>query len=440
MKLLRCLIILSFISCTVKQEELSPVFLSESLPAANTSLEAVRSRVLQSENGFDLFSTEEDSLWLHAYVISSDEGGNFYKELYVQDQPESPTVGARILLDRTALSDVFLPGRKVAILLNGLGAGFKSNVLTIGEYQGNDIGEVAQFLIDAHCQLTDSLHLMIPKEVHLASLKDEDIGQWVQINEVQFALDAVGKTFSGEAFDEFDGERRLTQCSDQRSILMSTSTFADYKSIVLPDSAGTICGVLTKDFFGEKNILKINDPTNIEFNQLRCDPFFEENFEAVPLGLFEKQGWVNFNQAGTQFWEVYEDENSLGQSIALGSYRSGDKETISWLITPELVVSSLENSFLAFRTSTSFADNSSLSVLVSTNWTGDTASLGQDNWRELDVRIAENTDNNTLWIDSGDIPIDFGPKFHLAFRYTGSGKTASDGTYEIDDIRIFTKQ
>lgn len=193
---------------------------------------------------------------------------------------------------------------------------------------------------------------------------------------------------------------------------------------------------MTKDFFGEKNILKINDPTNIEFNQLRCDPFFEENFEAVPLGLFEKQGWINFNQAGTQFWEVYEEENSLGQSIALGSYHSGDKETISWLITPELVVFSLENSFLAFRTSTSFADNSSLSVLVATNWTGDTASLGQYNWRELDVRIAENTDNNTLWIDSGDIPIDFGTKFHLAFRYTGSGKTASDGTYEIDDIRI----
>ena len=134
--------------------------------------------------------------------------------------------------------------------------------------------------------------------------------------------------------------------------------------------------MLTKDFFGEKNILKINDPTNIEFNQLRCDSFFEEYFEAVPLGLFEKQGWVNFNQAGTQFWEVYEDENSLGQSIALGSYRSGDKETISWLITPQLEVSTLENPYLAFRTSTSFADNSSLSVFVATNWKGDTASLG----------------------------------------------------------------
>ena len=440
MKSFHFLIAFILVSCTVKKEELSPVFLSESLPLKNTSLEAVRSRVQQSENGFELFSAQEDSLWLHAYVISSDEGGNFYKELYVQDQIESPKVGARILLDRTALSDVFIPGRKVALLINGLGAGFKSNILTIGEYQGNDIGAVAQFLIDTHCKITDSLFTIIPKEVHLASLKEEDIGQWVQISEVQFAQDALGKTFSGEAFDEFDGERRLTQCNDQRSILMSTSTFADYKSIVLPQMAGIIHGVLTKDFFGEKNILKINDPSNIDFDQVRCDPFFEENFETVPLGLFEKQGWINFNQVGTQFWEVYEDENSLGQSIALGSYRSGDKETISWLITPELEVSSLAHPYLAFRTSTSFADSSNLSVFVATDWAGDTATLGQDNWRELEARIAENTDNNTLWIDSGDIPIDFGSKFHLAFRYKGSGKTASDGTYEIDDIRVFNKQ
>lgn len=81
-----------------------------------------------------------------------------------------------------------------------------------------------------------------------------------------------------------------------------------------------------------------------------------------------------------------------------------------------------------------------MSVFVATDWAGDTATLGQDNWMQLEARIAENTDNNTLWIDSGDIPIDFGPKFHLAFRYKGSGKTANDGTYEIDDIRVFTKK
>ena len=429
-----------FFSCVVKQEALPPFYLVQSLPESTTTLEAVRSRVQQSESGFVQFSTDEDSLWLNVYIISSDEGGNFYKELYLQDQAVSPTVGARILLDRTALSDVFLPGRKLAVLVNGLGAGFKSNVLTLGEYQGNDIGDIAQFLIEHHVQLNDSVYSVVPKEIDLAHLKEEDVGQWVQIKKVQFSSDAVGKTFSGEAFDEFDGERRLIQCGDQRSILMSTSTFSDYKSIVLPDRSGVIQGVLTKDFFGEKNILKINDPSNIDFDQLRCDPFFEENFEQVHLGLFEKEAWTNFNQAGTQFWEVYEDENSLGQSIALGSYRSGDSETISWLITPKFDVSSLVNPYLAFRTSTSFADNSSLSVFYATNWSGETATIEQVNWVELNARIANNEDNNTLWIDSGDVPIDFGSKFHLAFRYNGSGKTASDGTYEIDDIRVFTKQ
>ena len=130
----------------------------------------------------------------------------------------------------------------IRILLNGLGAGFKSNVLTLGEYQGNDIGELAQFLIENHVELNDSVYSITPKQIDLAHLKEEDVGQWVQINAVQFSSDAVGRTFSGEAFDEFDGERRLTQCNDQRSILMSTSTFSDYKSIVLPDSAGVFKG------------------------------------------------------------------------------------------------------------------------------------------------------------------------------------------------------
>ena len=110
------------------------------------------------------------------------------------------------------------------------------------------------------------------------------------------------------------------------------------------------------------------------------------------------------------------------------------------MITPKFDVSSLVNPYLAFRTSTSFADNSSLSVFYATNWSGETATIEQVNWEELNARIANNEDNNTLWIDSGDVPIDFGSKFHLAFRYNGSGKTASDGTYEIDDIRVFTKQ
>lgn len=439
MKQLFPLIFLLLLSCTIQQQNLPPFYSNLTLPHANTSLEAIRERVLQSETGFTLFSAEEDSLWVQAYITSSDHGGNFYKELYLQDQAEMPQFGLRFLIDRTALSDFFLPGKKLAILLNGLGAGFKNGVLTLGEYQGNDIGEMAGFLFDQHIRISDSITPILPKELDLSQVDETQIGQWVKFSNVQFTRASLGKTFSGEEMDQFDGERRLVQCSDQRSLLMSTSTFADFKSILLPEGGGEIQGILTKDFFGEKPILKINSPRDISFEHSRCDPFFEENFEEVRLGLFEKEGWFNVNQSGSQFWEVYEDENSLGQSIAIGSYRSGDATTISYLITPVIDVSSLSNPFLAFRSSTRFADNSLLEVFYTTEWEGEVAFI-EEYLKELPVRLASNDDDSTQWIDSGDIPIDFGPRFRLIFRYTGGGKSAIDGTYELDDIRVFTKE
>ena len=57
------------------------------------------------------------------------------------------------------------------------------------------------------------------------------------------------KNIFGEAFDEFEN-LRLVQCKDQRSIFMSTSTFADYKSLILPLAAGNVAGLLTLDFYG----------------------------------------------------------------------------------------------------------------------------------------------------------------------------------------------
>ncbi len=89
----------------------TPFYSNLTLPHANTSLEAIRERVLQSETGFTLFSAEEDSLWVQAYITSSDHGGNFYKELYLQDQAEMPQFGLRFLIDRTALSDFFFQGK-----------------------------------------------------------------------------------------------------------------------------------------------------------------------------------------------------------------------------------------------------------------------------------------------------------------------------------------
>ena len=433
------LVMIVIISCEIEQEVIDPTHELLALPLPTTSLQAVRERVLQSERGYVKFSQEEDSLWVTAFVTSSDEGGNFYKELFVQDHLFQPEAALKIRMDRTSLVDYYPPGSRLLILLNGLGAGMDSNQLTLGNYQGNSIATIPAARLKEHFFRADGLHTVEPKVIDLETLDAFDLGQWVQLEQVQFAKAEAGKTFSGEAFDEFDGERRLVQCKDQRSILMSTSTFADYKSQILPLEAGNVVGLLTMDFFGEHYILKINDPTNIDFTTVRCDPFFEESFDHIRTGLFDLEGWTNFNQAGTQLWEVYEDENSLGQSIHLGSYRSGDAATVSWLISPKIDFSPLNHPHFAFRTSTSFADNSVLEVFYSTNWSGETSALEDAQWLPLPARLATKEDDNTHWIDSGELALTMTAPVYFGFRYTGSGKSTQDGTFEIDDIRVYDK-
>jgi hypothetical protein len=436
----RILLLLPLVlSCEIMQEDIDLTQEPQALPTPTTSLQAVWERVQQSELGFVEFSREEDSLWVAAFVTSSDEGGNFYKELFVQDHPSQPQAALKIRMDRTSLVDHYPVGSRLLIFLNGLGAGMNNNQLTLGSYQGNSIATIPAYRLKEHFFRSDSLYNLIPKKMDLSALDPSSLGQWVQLEQVQFAKAEAGKTFSGEAFDEFDGERRLVQCKDQRSIFMSTSTFADYKSLILPLAAGNVAGLLTLDFYGEQYILKINDPTNIDFTAERCDPFFEESFDHVRLGLFDAEGWTNYNQVGTQLWEVYEDENSLGQSIHLGSCRSGDAATVSWLISPKIDLSSLHQPHFAFRTSTSFADNSLLEVFYSTNWSGETSALEDAQWLPLPARLATKEDDNTLWIDSGELPLTMTAPVYFAFRYTGSGKSTYDGTFEVDDIRVYDK-
>lgn len=230
---------------------------------------------------------------------------------------------------------------------------------------------------------------------------------FVSFPNVQFSKAELGRTFAGKAYDSFNGERNIVSRDTYNSLWLSCSTFSDFKSMVLPQEKGIVQGILRRNYFNSRYILKINNPTDITFIDSRCDPFFEENFEANRLGLFYKNGWYNYAHEGTQFWEVYEDENSLGQSVHIGSYRSGDVSTISWLISPKLDLSSLKNPQVAFRTSVSFPDESILEALVSSDWNGQIEGLETATWNSLSAVIASKHDESRIFIDSGNLSLNF---------------------------------
>ena len=431
-------ITLFFVKCVSPENYAPPLSVTiPEYPKTNSSLQAIWERVQQSETDFLTFEKDEEALWVSGIVSSSDATGNFYKEIYLQDTATLPKRALRILMDQTALHTKYPVGRKLLIKLNGLGAGMHKGVLTLGTYQADGIASLPEPLIVNHIIRTDVTFDLEPFPVSLAAFHTDHIGKWIRLSNVQFAKGEQGKTFSGEAFDTFDGERRLVACKDQRSILLSSSKYSKFKSLEVSTLSGGINGILTRDYYNEKYILKINTPQDIAFQSDRCDPYFEEDFESNPLGRFEKKGWQNIIEQGTQYWEVYEDANSLGQSLRIGSYHSKDKKTVAWLLTPEFDLSDSNPLHLHFRTSSKYPDKSKLEIFMSTDYSAEIDNFKKAHWTPITTRIVTNDDDEQLWIDNTPIQLPKGSKkVTYAFRYTGNGKTTYDGSFELDDIRL----
>ena len=62
----------------------------------------------ENDEDFVFFNFDDSGItqYMEGYVISSDEGGNYFEELILQDNPVNPTVGIRILIDVNPLFTV----------------------------------------------------------------------------------------------------------------------------------------------------------------------------------------------------------------------------------------------------------------------------------------------------------------------------------------------
>ena len=67
-----------------------------------------------------------------------------------------------------------------------------------------------------------------------------------------------GKTFAVETFDTLDGERWLVDCESFHSVILSSSTFSKFKSVITDGLSGSVNGIHTRDYYNEKDILKCN--------------------------------------------------------------------------------------------------------------------------------------------------------------------------------------
>ncbi len=409
-------------------------------------------------NGFTL-DLSESTQFISGYVISSDESGNWFEELILQNAAENPNAGVRVLVDVNPLFSRYEVGRRVFVKLRGLHIGDNNGVLTLGVTNG--LEKIAAAVESDFIRRSTEVGTLVPLEISISDFDESLENLYVRLSDMQFireeAIDA-SFTFAAEPTDEFDGERTLMNCANNQMVILSTSTFSDFKALSLPTGRGTIDGILTRNFFGNVFNFVINDTSTIVFDQTnRCDPalidcgvagnagsviLFEDFFETQNTNEpISGNGWTNFTEVGTEAWEAFSSGGqnaSLGISARIGSFMSGDTSTIAWLVTPQLNLDAQDGETLQFMTSNSFSDGSVLELLFSSDWDGVPENIPSTTWSILSAGvIVENDEFFGNWVDSGIIDLScIEESGYIGFRYIGSGASELDGTYELDEIQI----
>lgn len=430
------------------------------LDGPEVTIGAIAGQLAQEQGGGSLDYTDEETVltfgfnetnqYLVGYVVSSDEAGNYFEELIIQDQPENPTTGIKVLIDVNPLFVRYDIGRKVYIKLNGLAVGITNGVLTIGALNGNEVDKIPSASETDFILRSAEIATVVPMPLNFEDFSDDKTNLLIELQDVQFNRNqATGDnplSFASEGTDEFDGERTLESCTSAASVVFSTSTFADFKSLTLPSGRGSMTAILSKDFFGEVFNIVISSPEDINFDsEDRCDPdflecttpsgggdaFFAEDFEG--FGTYASEGWDNINVSGTDTdWFISSFSGNFYSQIS--AFNSDNDEANVWLVTPPIDMDTTTGEELSFDIQANFDNGTILSVWISTDYAGDPTTA---TWSILDVTIPvgpASTFGNFESVGPVNISCVDGTAV-IGFLYEGSDPSATT-RYHLDNVVV----
>ncbi|MFD2186279.1 DUF5689 domain-containing protein [Aquimarina celericrescens] len=451
------IISISMLNCTPEEDFATPPLIIEEPSIIGTviGIEAVLGIMNQEiekegENAKATFKNTNN--YIVGYVISSDKGGNFFKELILQNSNINPTAGIRLLIDNAPLYTSYEFGRKVFVQLDGLSAGIENGVPTLGVLNGNTVEPIPSFTVNDMITRSSEVFPVTPFEIIMEDFTDRFLNLYIKINNLQFnkniVLDNNAFTFAAEPNDEFDGERMLESCETGRSTILSTSTFSDFKGLTLPDQKGSFTGILTKNFRGDAFNLVLNDPNGLVFDaESRCDPtvlecspaeegntiLFKEDFTGLKIKDLEESGWININTTGGKLdYEIGSfAENQYAQ---ITGFRSKEPIYEVWLLSPEIDLNNSTAETLDFDVQTGYDNGNILEVFVASDFTGD---IKTATWVKLDANLPRgpfNAFGDT--VPAGPVGLScVEGQIRIGFRYIGGDPRATT-RYHIDNVIV----
>jgi len=299
---------LTFSSCVKTDDyEVPEIKCTNKFAAANHPLTDLATIAKAKPTEADII--KEDYI-VEAYVSSSDESGNIYKMMFLQDKPENPTQGIEIDIDGGNQYLDYPIGSLVRINLKGLIVQGVNGNIKVGSFDPNyPIGRInPNKLSNYMARVCDGQKAVVTaiKPLEFNSIADAlkngaHINQLVKIKNVQFEEPELTKTFADESAT---GDRYITDKKAGRLDLRFSNYATFAKSPISPkyEKSGDIVLLLSR-FTSSSNATIFTDQAyirtldDINFPNPRFNPGEPDAPSASAVNLFagsDFENWATF--------------------------------------------------------------------------------------------------------------------------------------------------
>lgn len=192
---------------------------------------------------------------MEGYVSSTDETGNIYKTIFIQDDPVNPTQGFTISVDAVSTYTKFPQGSKIYIKLKGLALGTYGNLVQLGiedqraiaTGQPDAVSRIPEKMVPAvifrSCTIRENI---IPKVLTLQQMTSNEnlLGALIQVNDAEFDSKILCSTYApnGATVDRQINDPTSTSASR----VIRNSGFASFSNQTLPAGKGKLIGIFSK--------------------------------------------------------------------------------------------------------------------------------------------------------------------------------------------------
>jgi len=385
---------------------------------------------------------------IEAYVVSSDEGGNFFKSISFQTLAtvKSPSIGFSIPIDASNTYIDYRIGNKVYIKLKNQFTDLYYGGLRIGSLYVSNAGDPTidrisqneyKNVLNASCAMINESQLLESLSVEDA-LNDNKLNTLIELNDVEFTEAAIGRHYFEETNNVGGSTNWNLRDKTGNQIIFRTSSYASFADHFVPEGSGKVRGILTK--FGSDYQMMVRSDKDVVMTGKRNVPFFAEDFQSVKNNVnFTLPGWSNIVEKATKLWKSmvyggngYAEFNTTSTTAA---------ENIAWLVSPKINLTGYKNAVLSFRSAQHDLKVDSplntLEVYVSTNFDG--SNITKAKWTKLTAKFPSLSTPTRQFVSSGGIDLSsYSGNIHIAFKYIGSGKDKTlNGAFMVDDVKIF---